>query len=78
MNNETINEIIDVMSVVFNIPQNMITEDSSTLNIESWDSLKHMSLIVSLEEKFNCEFSDEQISNMTDFKNITEIIDSVI
>ena len=35
------------MSVVFNVPIDSINDNSSTDTISSWDSLKHMSLIVS-------------------------------
>ena len=51
------NRIIKVMANVFNIDANIITYDSSPDNIETWDSLKHMNLIVALEEEFCVEFA---------------------
>ena len=41
-----------VISEVFNIDIELINNESSPDNIESWDSLKHMNLIVALEEEF--------------------------
>lgn len=32
--------------------------------VEGWDSLKHISLIVALEEKFNCNIEPEEIQKM--------------
>ena len=55
-NNE--NRIKDVMSSVFDILKHDIKEDASPDNIESWDSLKHMNLIVALEEEFEVKFKD--------------------
>ncbi len=43
-------QIKNVMSAIFDIPTNQIGDDASSDTIESWDSLKHMNLIVGLEE----------------------------
>ena len=49
-----INEKLNlVMSAVFEIPIESINQKSSPETIESWDSLKHMNLIVAIEEEFN-------------------------
>jgi acyl carrier protein len=64
------------MSSVFEIPIDKITNDSSQDTIESWDSLKHMNLIVSLEEEFEIELTDDEILEMINYKLIKEIIGS--
>ena len=68
--------IINVMSSVFERPIDKITNDSSQDTIESWDSLKHMNLIVSLEEEFEIELTDDEILEMSNYKLIKEIIGS--
>ena len=58
---ETIKQIVaDVMEV----PVASITDDSSPDTIPAWDSLKHMNLVLSLEQQFNITFSEEQIAEM--------------
>ena len=47
-----------VMSAVFNLDVNTISRISSPDNIENWDSLKHMNLIIALEEEFGIEFDN--------------------
>jgi acyl carrier protein len=64
------NRIKKVMSDVFNINLNLINNDSSPDNIENWDSLNHMNLIVALEEDFNIEFDDKDIENLLNFQLI--------
>jgi acyl carrier protein len=59
------NRIKKVMSDVFDIDIESINNDSSPDNIENWDSLKHMNLIVALEEEFEIEFDDEAIVDST-------------
>ncbi len=44
-------------------------------DIDNWDSLKHLSLVVALEETFNISIEPEEIEIMTDFASIVKIID---
>lgn len=53
-----------VMAEIFGIDQTVIGDDASPGNIEQWDSLRHMNLIVALEEEFDVRFPDEGISEM--------------
>jgi acyl carrier protein len=67
-------QIKKVMSAVFEVPVEKITEDSSPDNIESWDSLKHLNLILALEEEFDIIIPDEEVGNILNFKLIELII----
>ena len=50
---ENIDERIkDVMSAVFGVEADSISEESSQDNIEGWESIKTLDLIVALEEEF--------------------------
>ena len=65
-----------VMSDLFNIGVESINNDSSPDNIENWDSLRHMSLIVALEEEFEVELNDEEIVNSMNYALILNILKS--
>lgn len=62
--------IKDVMADVFGIEAESINEDSSQDNIEQWDSIKTLDLIVSLEEEFGVSIPLEEVGNLTNFKYI--------
>lgn len=62
--------IKDVMAGVFGIDAESINEDSSQDNIEQWDSIKTLDLIVSLEEEFDVSIPLEEVGNLTNFKYI--------
>jgi acyl carrier protein len=47
------NRIKKAMGDLFNFDVNSINNESSSDNIENWDSLKHMNLIIALEDEFN-------------------------
>ena len=68
------NKIKNVMSAIFNIDVNEINQDSSPDNIDNWDSMAHMNLIVGLEEEFNLEFDETEVSEMMNLKLICLIV----
>ena len=47
---------------------------SNSKNIEEWDSLKQMDIILNLEEKFNVEFADIDIIELTSVALLVEFI----
>jgi acyl carrier protein len=62
------------MAAVFGIAESDITEDASPDTIEAWDSLRHMSLVLALEEEFGVEFTDDQTVEMLNIKLIKAIL----
>ncbi len=63
-----------VMSAVFEVPVEAINDKLSPDTIESWDSLKHMNLVVALEEEFDVHFNDEDIVEMMNYSLIRLIL----
>ena len=62
------------MSLVFEVPVDQITENSSKDTIEYWDSLRHLNLILALEEEFSIKIPDEEVDNLVNLKLIELII----
>ena len=57
--------VFELVSQIMDIPEENVTSESSNLNLTGWDSLNHLTLIITIQEEFNVEFSDEQIIGMT-------------
>ena len=74
MNNNIAKRIKNVISAVFEISIEEIGDESSPDTIESWDSLKHINMIVALEEEFNVEFTDDNITEMINMKLILAVL----
>ena len=70
MGNTVENRVKNVMSAVLEIPEDQIKNDSSPDKIESWDSLKHMNLVIAIEEEFEIEITEKNINNFGSVKNI--------
>jgi acyl carrier protein len=64
----------EVLSRIFNVNPDMITEDASPDTIENWDSLRHMNLVLALEEEFGVEFTDDQVVEILSYKLIKIVL----
>ena len=55
--------------------EDLVLNDQSTANdVEEWDSLAHIHLVVALERKFNIHFSSKEIQS---WDNVGEMLDSI-
>ena len=63
-------ELKKLMSDIFGINISFISDDMTFENTEKWDSLKHMKLVVSMEEEFDIEFTADDIVSMLSYINI--------
>ena len=55
-----------------------IGTDTSTDTVPSWDSLKHMRLIIALEEAFDVTIPDDEVITMTSYPIIKLVIEEQI
>lgn len=65
MNSQSISEQIrTVVSDIMGVPVSSINADSSPETIEAWDSVQHLSLVMSLEQAFAVQFQPEEIEKL--------------
>ena len=69
-----LNRILKIVSQVMEVPLEQLNEETSPDTIENWDSLKHMNLILALEEEFGVVFSDEEIIELLSVEIIAETL----
>ena len=62
--------IKSVLSSVLEMSETDINDETSTDNNANWDSIRHLNLILALEEEFEVSIPDEEIGTLTDFKAI--------
>lgn len=66
-------KIIEIMKSVFGTDAIDTATDQS--NCEKWDSLRHLNLIVELEDAFDMEFEPEEIAEMRSFADVKRVIE---
>lgn len=67
-------KIKDVMANVFQTSAKNISNKSSKDTLKKWDSLKHLQLVMALEEELGIKFTDKQTTEMLNFELIKKII----
>ena len=56
--------INQIVSDVFGVPVETVTSNSSADNIESWESLSHINLILAIESEFEISLSPDEAMEM--------------
>lgn len=71
----------DVFSVVLRTAANVLSvdvkrlsADSSPVEVESWDSVRHLNLILALEAKYAIAFEPEEMDQMRTLGEIATVI----
>ena len=67
-------DLFKIIAKVFGLMDNSINMSTSQENLENWDSLNHILLIVEVEKKFNIKFKVGEISELNSVKKIFERI----
>lgn len=69
---EKLNEIfVDVLD----LDEVELTDETSANDIEEWDSLSHIQLIVAIEKEFKVKFTSKEIMS---WKNVGEMVDCIL
>lgn len=64
----------EIMSKLFKVSKEDISEASSQTTVEKWDSLNQLNLVVEIEDAFDISLEPEDISKMIDFNSVIEVI----
>ena len=65
-----------IIADVLRISSEEIADDLTMKQTSAWDSLKHMELVVALEQEFGTEFTFEEIATMQSVADIKIVIES--
>lgn len=68
------NDLFQIISDLFEIGIEDIRENMTANDIEKWDSLQQLNLIMAIENKFNIRMNMDDVFNIRDIKSIIEII----
>jgi acyl carrier protein len=76
MNKEEILKIVNQIFVdVLDNPNVVIDLNTTANDVEDWDSLNHIQLVVAIEKRFNVRFKSNEIRN---WENVNEMIESIL
>lgn len=71
---EILSQVVEIFKDELDNEEIQLTMDSTAKDIEDWDSLSHIHLMVAIEKHFKIRFTSSEISN---FKNVGEMVETV-
>jgi len=72
------NTLKQVMATLLNVDVSAIDPEASMDTIPNWDSLRHMNLVLALEEEFKVTIPDEDAGNITSYKLIKLVLQDLL
>ena len=67
-----------VIASILDVEPESIGPDSSSDTIAGWDSLKHMNLVIALEEEFGVTIPDDEAANITSYRLIRLVLEDLL
>ena len=71
---ETIIKLQDIFRDLFDEDDLELTNETSANDIDDWDSITHIQLLVLIEKELNVKFTSAEIHN---FKNVGDIVECI-
>lgn len=71
---EVFAKVQEIFRDVFDDDELIITDLTNSDEIEDWDSLEHIALIVSMEKEFDLKFDIKKINTL---ENVGEMVDMI-
>ncbi len=70
----TMETLTDIFRQVFDDPSIVIKRETTADDIDEWDSLSHINLVIAVETKFNIKFA---LGELQALKNVGEMVDLI-
>lgn len=71
---DVLKKLTEVFRDVFDDDSIVINENTTSADIEDWDSIEHINLVGAVEDEFKMRFKMKEVSGM---KNVGEMIDII-
>ena len=72
---EIYEKLNNVFRDIFDDESIVVKPETTSKDIEDWDSLEHINLIVAIEHEFGMKFNMNEVTTM---KNVGEMVDIII
>jgi acyl carrier protein len=63
-----------ILGVALEMPEQQISESLSAEDTSNWDSIRHLNLVMALEETFGVSFSSDELGRLTSYRAIADAL----
>ena len=75
MNSPLFERVRGITADILEVGPDQIMPQSSSENIETWDSVHHLNLILAFEQEFGVQLEPEEIDQMNNVERIIRILE---
>ena len=68
-------KLFDVVATALELPADAVTDDLSSDSCMTWDSLRHLRLVLAVEDAFAVSFGEDEIISLT---SVPAILDALL
>lgn len=69
-----VEQVVSLMAMELDVEETMLTPDATPDEILSWDSLKLLNIVVSLEQEFGIEIDPPDVERMVSVGDILQLV----
>ena len=66
--------VIQVLCTTLSVSEDKVSNADKFTDIESWDSLHHLYILLGLEKEFGIKFDIQETANISAISNVSELI----
>jgi acyl carrier protein len=75
MGESVFDQVQQIAADLFNVPIEQVTAQSTPEDLENWDSLQQLNLVLALEESFQLELAPEEIERISSIGSAVRIVE---
>jgi acyl carrier protein len=76
MKTQTLDKIREIVARTLHVESDAVSEASSPDSLPGWDSVKHVQILMSVEEDLGVKLSEEQLATAWDVRSILEAVNA--
>ncbi len=72
----TMDTLTEVFRQVFADPEITLTPETTANDVDGWDSMSHVNLIMAVENRFNIRFNQKEVMGFRNVGDLARCVDS--
>ncbi len=72
---QTLEQLNEVFQEVFEDDDLQVQPKTSAKDIDEWDSLMHVNLVLAVESRFNVRFTSTEVAALKDVGELTDLVE---
>ncbi len=67
-------KVAEILAVILDVPREKISDGFSPDDCDTWDSVRHLRLVLAIEERFGVTFDEAEIEHLTSLRAILDAL----